>query len=61
VADYLAWAVQRVFEMGDMRYYNYLREKIRLVVDLYDRSGKNRYDPTIQPLTTGNKIGPLAT
>jgi len=55
------WAVQRVFETGDVRHYNYLAEKIRLVVDLYDRSRyegyKNYYDKK-NPLTAGNKIGP---
>ena len=61
VADYLAWSVQRVFEMGDMRYYTYLREKIRLVVDLYDTTGTNHYDPTTHPLTAENKIGPPTT
>jgi hypothetical protein len=37
VSDYLCWVVQRVFEQGEVRHYNYLAEKIRLVVDLYDR------------------------
>ena len=36
ISDYLCWAVQRVFEKGEVRYYNYLADKIRLVVDLYD-------------------------
>ncbi len=36
VPDYIGWAVQRVFEKGEIRFYDYLREKIRLVVDLYD-------------------------
>jgi hypothetical protein len=61
VADYLCWAVQRVFEMGDMRYYTYLREKIHLVVDLYDTAATNHYDAHQNPLTAGNKIGPPTT
>lgn len=64
VSDYLCWAVQRVFEQGDVRHYNYLAEKIRLVVDLYDRDkyegSRNFYDKR-NPLTAGNKIGPLVT
>lgn len=62
VADYFCWAVQRVFEKGEVRYYNYLREKISLVVDLYDPEagpGKwvNYYKPG-NPLTALNKISP---
>ena len=64
VSDYLCWAVQRVFEQGDVRHYNYLAGKIRLVVDLYDREkyegSRNFYDKR-NPLTAGNKIGPLVT
>jgi hypothetical protein len=36
IADYLCWPVQRIFERGEMRYYNFVQEKISLVVDLYD-------------------------
>jgi hypothetical protein len=64
VSDYLCWAVQRVFEQGDMRYYNYLADKIRLVIDLYDRrkyeGSKNYYDKK-HPLTPENKLGPPVT
>ena len=34
--DYLAWTVQRVFERGETRHYDFVRERISLVVDLYD-------------------------
>jgi hypothetical protein len=65
VADYLCWAVQRVFEKGEIRFYEYLLEKIRLVVDLYDFEGyggsRNYYDHKRNPLTARNKIGPLST
>ena len=64
VSDYLCWAVQRVFEQGDVRHYNYLAEKIRLVVDLYDREkyeGSRNYYDKKNPLTVGNKIGPPVT
>lgn len=65
VGDYLAWAVQRVFEKGEMRYYNYLKDRIRLVIDLYDfnkyEGSGNYYDPKINPLTSENKISPPIT
>ncbi|MDP3244832.1 MAG: hypothetical protein Q8M83_04210 [bacterium] len=64
ISDYLCWAVQRVFEQGDLRYYNYLDGKIRLVVDLYDRDkydGSRNYYDKKNPLTAGNKIGPPVT
>jgi hypothetical protein len=35
VADYLCWSVQRVFERGETRYYDFLGDRINLVVDLY--------------------------
>ena len=64
ISDYLCRAVQRVFERGEIRHYNYLAEKIRLVVDLYDQKNyegsKNYYDKK-NPLTAKNKIGPPVT
>lgn len=61
VPDYLAWTVQRVFERGDTRHYDFVREQISLIVDLYG-SGKpkrnlNGYSPQ-RPLTSENKLGP---
>lgn len=56
--------MQRVFEMGDVRHYNYLAPKIRLVVDLYDRErfdGSRNYYDKKNPLTAANKIGPPVT
>ena len=61
VSDYLCWAVQRVFEQGNVRHYNYLAAKIRLVVDLYDRekyTGSRNYYDKKNPLTAENKLGP---
>lgn len=61
VADYLCWVVQRVFERGEVRFYEYLMPKISLVLDLYDTASyanwKNYYNPK-NPLTSKNKIGP---
>ncbi|MEI8206121.1 MAG: hypothetical protein WCG03_04520 [Kiritimatiellales bacterium] len=65
IADYLGWAVQRVFEKGETRYYDYLRDKIRLVVDLYDSENyagnRNYYDNKKNPLSAKNKICPPLT
>lgn len=65
VPDYLNWAVQRVFERGETRYYDYLRDKIRLVVDHYDHANyansRNHYDPKRNPLTARNKLSPPTT
>lgn len=62
LADYLCWAVQRVFEKGEVRYYNLVKDKISLVVDLYDTENiagwKNHYDLKKNPLTESNKISP---
>lgn len=62
VADYLCWAVQRVFERGEMRHYEFIREKVSVVVDLYDTEnyerGRNFYKRE-RPLTSGNKLSPL--
>jgi hypothetical protein len=61
VPDYLAWAVQRVFERGETRHYDFMRERISLVVDLYDaekyEGSRNYYTPK-RPLTAENKLGP---
>jgi len=62
IADYFCWAVQNVFEKGETRFYNFLQDKISLVVDLYDaekyENWKNYYGPK-NPLTAENKISPL--
>lgn len=61
IADYFCWAIQNVFERGEIRYYNFLKEKISLVVDIYDnekyKGWKNYYNPK-NPLTIENKISP---
>ena len=45
IVDYCNWAIQRAFLQKDMRYYNFLKEKFGLIVDLYDyqKSWKNFY------------------
>ena len=39
VADYFCWAVQRVFETGETRFYDFISNKIERVVDLYNKKG----------------------
>ncbi|MEI6680326.1 MAG: DUF3800 domain-containing protein [Mariniphaga sp.] len=61
VADYFCWAVQRVFERGETRFYDFLKDKVSLVIDLHDKEKyqgfKNYYGPK-NPLTAGNKKSP---
>ena len=35
-SDYVLWAIQRVYEHSDFRYYNFLKDKIKLVYDIFD-------------------------
>lgn len=63
LADYFCWTIQRVFERGEIRYYNFIKEQVKLVIDLYDtekyNDWKNHYDNKKNPLTVENKISPL--
>lgn len=59
IADYFCWTVFRVFERGEMRYYNFLSDKISLVVDLYDTSKYEKWGNYYTPqkkLSADNKI-----
>lgn len=61
VTDYICWAVQRVFERGEIRYYNFISDKVSLVVDLYDSdhyANNENYYTDRRPLTPLNKISP---
>jgi len=48
IADYFCWAIQRVFERGETRYYDYISDQVAMVQDLYDfekwKSGDNYYN-----------------
>lgn len=59
IVDYCNWAVQRAFLKKEMRYYNYLKEKFGLIVDLYDykEKWKNFYSKS-NPFDI-SKISPL--
>lgn len=65
IADYFCWSIQNVFEKGNLRYYNYLQEKISRVIDLYDiesygkKDWPNYYGPD-NPLTAKNNLSPLS-
>ncbi len=36
VTDYILWAVYRVFEKDEFRYFDFIKEKIKLVHDIFD-------------------------
>ena len=59
IADYFCWAIQRVFERGETRYYDFIKEKCTLIIDLYDEPGSaenaNYYDIG-NPLTEVNRL-----
>ena len=63
VSDYFCWSIQNVFERGRMRYYNFLKDKISTVIDLYDfenygKKGWPNYYGKHNQLTPQNKISP---
>ena len=58
-SDYVLWAIQRAFERNDFRYYNFLKDKISLVHDIFDfkKYPNNYYNPR-NPLEA-KKIDPV--
>lgn len=36
VIDYMNWAIYRVFVQGEMRYFNFVKDKVGFVWDIYD-------------------------
>lgn len=61
IADYMCWSVQRVFERGETRYYDYLVDQVSLVVDIYDfqkLKGSKNYYRRDNRLTEANKLSP---
>lgn len=59
VVDYFNWAIQRAFLKRETRYFNFLKNKISYLVDIYDFSKypKNFYNSR-NPFDI-NKISPL--
>jgi hypothetical protein len=62
VVDYTNWALYRAFERGEMRYFDFIRDKVELVRDVFDREkyrgGLNFYTRTKNPFSA-EKISPL--
>lgn len=62
VVDYVNWAVQRAYHRGEMRYFEFLREKYSLVLDVFDkakyRKGGNYYTRKANPFDI-KKASPL--
>ncbi|MBK8270480.1 MAG: DUF3800 domain-containing protein [Planctomycetes bacterium] len=60
IIDYMNWAVYRAFTKGEMRYFDFVRQKVELVLDLYDRDKypKNYYTREKNPFDI-NKTSPL--
>lgn len=59
VADYMTWAIQRAFVKKEMRFYNFVKNKISLIVDIYNfkKYPRNFYHKR-NPFDV-NKISPL--
>lgn len=47
IADYFCWAVQRWFEREEIRYYNFLKDKISFVMELDD---SDKYEGAIKQM-----------
>ncbi|MEK7326109.1 MAG: DUF3800 domain-containing protein [Chloroflexota bacterium] len=59
VIDYLNWAVYRAFVKQEMRYFEFMRDKVSLLVDLYDvKNYPNNWYNRNNPFEL-NKISPL--
>ncbi len=43
--DYVLWSLQRAYEMNQMRYFDFMREKIELVSDIFDHKKKKEGEP----------------
>lgn len=45
VIDYLSWALQRAYTKREMRYYDFVEDKVSYIADIYDFQTypKNRY------------------
>ncbi len=59
-ADYLLWAVYQAYEHNDFRYYNFIKEKIDLILDVFDYTNNpyGEYYSKKNPLTL-EKLSPL--
>jgi hypothetical protein len=58
IADYFCWTIQRVFEKGETKNYDFVIDKIKLVLDVYDTASYGKwtnYYTIRNPLTEANK------
>ncbi len=59
VIDYLLWSLNRTYEKKDMRYYNFIKDKVILIQDIFDTAKyPNNYYNSKNPFDI-NKISPL--
>ncbi|OHD13348.1 MAG: hypothetical protein A2086_14660 [Spirochaetes bacterium GWD1_27_9] len=59
VIDYVIWTINRVYEKNDLRYYNFIKNKIKLIYDIMDtKKYPHNYYSEKNPLDI-NKISPL--
>lgn len=60
--DYVLWTVQRAYERGEFRFYEFLKDKIKLVHDIFDfrkyNSNASNYYSSKNPLEA-KKIDPV--
>lgn len=61
LVDYYLWALQRLYERGEERFFNLLSDRYKLIMDLDDRRNKDygEYYSASNPLTQ-KKILPVA-
>lgn len=59
LSDYFCWSIQRVFERGETRYYDFISDQVSMVLDLYDfdnfKKGRNYYGRK-RKLTKDNQL-----
>jgi len=59
VIDYMNWAIHRAYVKQEMRYYEFVAEKVRLLVDIYDHQNyPNNWYTRERPFDI-KKISPL--
>lgn len=59
IIDYMNWAIQRMFIRREDRYFNFVREKVSLLVDVYDSKNYPRTYYTRKNPFELNKMSPL--
>lgn len=59
IVDYMLWALQRVYNKSETRYFNFIKEKVSLIIDIYDlQNYPNNYYNKKNEFNI-NKISPL--